>query len=64
VMKLKNGFVLLGKSAPADPVNFDPEVGKKFAYDDGIRQMWQFEGYLLREKLYQGVEGNSIRGFV
>ncbi|RBO94964.1 Gp49 family protein [Pseudochrobactrum asaccharolyticum] len=51
VMKMKNGFVLVGKSAPADPENFDPELGRKFAREDCIRQLWPLEGYALREKL-------------
>jgi hypothetical protein len=51
VVKLKSGYVLVGKSAPADPENFDPELGEKFATEDAIRQMWPLEGYLLREQL-------------
>ncbi len=48
---LKNGFVLIGKAAPADPENFNPDLGRKFAYEDAMRQLWPMEGYLLREKL-------------
>lgn len=48
---MKNGFTLTGKSAPADPNNFNPDLGKKFAYEDAIRQAWAHEGYLLCEKL-------------
>lgn len=51
VVKLKNGFVLVGKSAPADPENFNAELGRKFAYEDAVRQMWPLEAYVLREKL-------------
>ena len=51
VLVLKNGFSLLGKSAPADPENLNPEAGRKFAKEDAIRQMWQLEGYALRERL-------------
>ena len=51
VVLLENGFVLVGKSAPADDRNFDEELGRKFAHEDAIRQMWAFEGYLLRERL-------------
>lgn len=53
MVELENRFVLVGKSAPADPKNFDVEVGKRFALDDALRQLWQLEGYLLREKLHQ-----------
>lgn len=51
VILLKNGFTLVGKSAPADPENYDPDLGRKFAREDAIRQMWQLEGYALRERM-------------
>jgi hypothetical protein len=51
VIKVENGFVLIGKSAPADPDNFNEELGRQFAYDDALRQMWPLEAYLLRERL-------------
>ena len=51
ILKLENGFALVGKSAPADPDNFDRALGEKFAKEDAIRQMWVLEGYLLRERL-------------
>jgi len=51
VLTLENGFVLVGKSAPADPLNYDAKLGEKFARDDAIRQMWPLEAYLLREKM-------------
>jgi hypothetical protein len=52
MVKTANGFVLVGMSAPADPANFDPALGEKFALEDCIRQMWPLEGYLLREQLH------------
>ena len=51
VLKIDNGFCLVGKSAPADPGNFNAELGKKFAYEDALRQMWQLEGYALCSQL-------------
>ena len=51
VLVLENGFAIVGQSAPADSGNFNPELGKKFAMEDAIRQIWKFEGYALREKL-------------
>lgn len=53
VITTQNGFVVVGKSAPADPGNFNMDVGRKFAREDAMRQLWQLEGYLLREKLYK-----------
>lgn len=54
VIKLTNGFVLVGKSTPADPENYDEELGKKFAREDAIRQMWVLEAYVLREQMSVG----------
>ncbi len=51
VVQMNNGFVVLGKSAPADPENYDEQLGMTFAKEDAIRQLWQLEGYLLRERL-------------
>jgi DNA-binding CsgD family transcriptional regulator len=51
VLTLRNGFIIIGKSTPADPENFDAELGIKFAKEDAIRQIWVLEAYLLREKL-------------
>jgi hypothetical protein len=54
VVRMSNGFVVVGKSAPASPDNFDKDVGQRYAFDDAIKQLWQFEGYLLCEKLATG----------
>jgi hypothetical protein len=52
IIVLKNGFTIIGKSAPADAVNFNAELGRKFAREDAIRQIWPLMGYALREKLF------------
>lgn len=51
VVVLKNGYTVIGKSAPASPENFNAELGSKFAREDAIRQIWPLEGYALRERL-------------
>jgi hypothetical protein len=48
---MKNGFLTTGFSKSADPRNHDEEVGKRYAYDNAFKPLWQLEGYLLREKL-------------
>ena len=53
IITMENGFMVNGQSAPASPGNYDPEVGKTYAYDNAFKQLWQLEGYLLREKLYR-----------
>ena len=54
LVTMKNGFVVIGKSAPADPANFDKDLGREFAKEDAIRQLWQLEAYLLRERMTHG----------
>jgi hypothetical protein len=51
LLTLRNGFIFVGKSTPADPLNYDAELGKKFAYEDAVRQIWPMEAYLLREQM-------------
>lgn len=53
VIVLKNGFTVTGESACASPENFDAEIGKKIAYENARNKIWQLEGYLLKERLYQ-----------
>lgn len=54
ILVMRNGFTVIGKSAPASPENFNEELGKKFAYEDAVRQLWPLEGYALRESLANG----------
>jgi hypothetical protein len=52
VLTTKNGFTVLGTSAPADPGNFNAELGGKIAFDNALEQLWLLEGYLLRARLH------------
>jgi hypothetical protein len=40
LMRLDNGFWLVGRSAPVDPGNYNAEYGRQLAYDDALRQAW------------------------
>lgn len=40
VIQLTNGWFLVGRSAPVDPDNFNPDYGKQLAFDDALRQAW------------------------
>lgn len=51
LVEMKNGFMVLGKAAPADPRNYSQEVGERYAYEDAIKQLWPLEGYALCEHL-------------
>ena len=52
ILVMKNGFTVIGKSAPASPSNFNAALGYKFAREDAIRQLWPLMGYALRDKLH------------
>jgi sRNA-binding carbon storage regulator CsrA len=53
-LKLKNGFTTVGESACASVENFNEEIGRKLAKENARNKIWQLEGYLLRERIYQG----------
>lgn len=53
VLRLKNGFTVLGKSACADPKSFDKELGRKIAREDAINQMWPLLGYELKSRIHK-----------
>ena len=50
VLTLKNNFEIIGTSACVDPNNFNFEIGKKYAREKAIDQIWMLEGYLLQSK--------------
>mgnify|MGYP002624440086 CR=1 FL=1 len=50
---LQNGFSVRGDSAVVDKANFDKEIGQRIAYARAFDKIWQVEGYLLQQKLYE-----------
>jgi hypothetical protein len=54
VMVLKSGFIVIGKSAPLSPENFDADKGATFAYEDCIRQCWPLFAFA---QLQSGMDG-------
>ena len=53
LLKLINGFTVVGESACASVENFDEELGRKIAFDNARNKIWQLEGYLLRQNLFE-----------
>lgn len=53
VLVLKNGFTVTGESACASPENFDAEIGRQIARANAEQKIWQLEGYLLKQRLYE-----------
>ena len=60
ILRMRNGFMVVGKSAPASPENFNAALGRKFAYEDAVRQLWPLMGYALRERLMTGMENTHV----
>lgn len=50
---LKNGFTVTGESAAASAANFDEQIGRKIAKENARNKIWELEGYLLRNRLYE-----------
>jgi hypothetical protein len=50
---LKNGYIVVGKSAAVSMANFDEDIGKQIAYSDAREQIWALEGYALKDSLYK-----------
>lgn len=52
-LTLKNGFVVTGTSAAADPNNFDEKIGQDIARERARQEIWVLEGYLVRQRLFE-----------
>ncbi len=52
-LTLKNGFTVTGEAGVVSPENFDPEIGRDVAHKNAREKIWQLEGYLLKQKLYE-----------
>lgn len=59
-LTLRNGFQVTGTSASASPENFDIELGRQIARRNAREQIWQLEGYRLKQRLF---EANHDRVF-
>lgn len=51
-MVLRNGFVVIGKSACVSAANFSREIGERAARADAERQVWELMGYALRDRVF------------
>jgi hypothetical protein len=50
VLVLRNGFVIVGKSACVNSANFNEEIGKRLAREDAVKQMWPLLGFRLADR--------------
>lgn len=54
VLTLENGFTVTGESACASPANYNKEIGDRIARGNAKEKIWILEGYLLKQKLFEG----------
>jgi hypothetical protein len=52
-LTLENGFTVNGTSACIDPSSFDINLGRKYAFEEAIREVFKVEAYLLMQKAYE-----------
>lgn len=68
VLVMKNGFVVTGSSACADPANYDQQLGERYARKDAIKQLWPLLGFMLKDQLHEAcLEEQAIQvemGFI
>lgn len=50
VIKIKNGFTIVGESACVDPTNYNEKIGYEIAIKSIEKRLWELEGYLLQNK--------------
>lgn len=55
-LTLRNGFQVTGESAAVSLENFDEAIGRKIARENARNKIWALEGYLLKQRLYDGAE--------
>jgi hypothetical protein len=62
IIEMVNGFAVQGVSAAADPRNHDPEVGKRYAFENAFKHLWPLEGYLLRQRIFEAKDSDDATG--
>lgn len=58
-LTLRNGFTVRGDASVVSRANFDPEIGRKVSRDKARGKVWELEGYLLQQRLFDGVSGET-----
>ena len=60
VLTLQNGFTVTGESACASPENYDKIIGEKIARENAVEKIWPLEGYLLKQRLFEGSQDGKV----
>ncbi|WP_430598250.1 Gp49 family protein [Enterococcus sp. AZ177] len=51
IIKLENGFTVVGESACVDSSNYDEKIAYDIAVKSIEKRLWELEGYLLQTRL-------------
>jgi hypothetical protein len=62
LLKLFNGFIVLGHSAPASAANFDVQIGRRLARERAIMQIWTLLGFDLKTRQWMNSKSRSESG--
>lgn len=54
ILTLENGFEITGESSCAHESNYNQEIGEKIAKENATEKIWMLEGYLIKQKLFEG----------
>lgn len=54
--RLPNGFTITESSACVDPKNYDKSIGRATCMYKIRNKLWELEGYLLQNKMYEEVK--------
>lgn len=53
ILTLENGYSVKGLSACVDPAEFNLALGRQYAREDAMNQVWPLEGYLLAQRIHE-----------
>ena len=56
VLTLQNGFTVTGESACLSLATFDAEIGRKIARNNAEDKIWQLEGYLAKQRMFEATQ--------
>ena len=51
-LTLRNGFTVRGEAAVVSRANFNADIGMKISRENARNKIWELEGYLLQQRLY------------
>jgi hypothetical protein len=51
-LTLRNGFTVRGEAAVVSKENFNEDIGRKISRENARDKIWELEGYLLQQRLY------------